>query len=91
MLNPILEQARTQSGTQAILNNLQPFRNMLNTIRNSRNPQAMLQNMMMQNPQLKQAMDWIQQNGGNTESAFYALAKQRGYDPNAVLNALKQL
>lgn len=45
--------------------------------------------MMMQNPQMKQVMDFINQNGGDAKSAFYKLADWRGVDPNEILNMLK--
>ncbi len=49
------------------------------------NPVGMLQNM----PQYQQAMQLIQQSGGNAQAAFYKLAQQRGVDPNTILNALR--
>ena len=49
------------------------------------NPVGMLQNM----PQYQQAMQLIQQSGGNAQEAFYKLAQQRGVDPNTILNALR--
>lgn len=49
------------------------------------NPFGMLQNM----PQYQQAMQLIQQSGGNAQAAFYKLAQQRGVDPNTILNALR--
>lgn len=55
----------------------------------AQNPQAMLNQLMMNNPQLKTAMSLIQQGGGNSQQTFYSLAKQMGIDPNTVLNALK--
>lgn len=39
-----------------------------------------------QNPALAQ---FIQTNGGDPKSAFYALAKQKGIDPDAFLSALR--
>lgn len=49
------------------------------------NPIGMLQNM----PQYQQAMNLIQQSGGNAQAAFYKLAQERGVDPNEVLKALR--
>ena len=39
-----------------------------------------------QNPALAQ---YIQNNGGDPKTAFYALAKQKGIDPDSFLNALR--
>lgn len=55
----------------------------------AQNPQLMLNQLMMNNPQLQAAMSLIQQGGGNSQQTFYSLAKQMGIDPNTVLNALK--
>lgn len=49
------------------------------------NPIGMLQSM----PQYRQAMDLVQQSGGNAQAAFYKLAQERGVDPNEILKALR--
>ena len=68
---------------------LSQVKRLLNLVRSSQNPQAMMYQMMQNNPQLKQAVEYINQNGGNPRDAFYALAKERGVDPNEILNMLK--
>ena len=62
---------------------------MFNMVRSSRNPQTMLQNMMNNNPQMKQVMDIVKQSGGDPKTAFYKMAKEKGVDPNSVLSMLK--
>ena len=52
---------------------------------NMMNPQTAL----MQNPNYQRAMQLVQQNGGDAQKAFYALANQYGLDPAEILNALK--
>ena len=71
--------------------NLQSIKNMMNLIRGSNNPQAELQNMIVQNPQMRQVMDLVRKNGGNYQQAFFALARQRGVDPNVILQELQHL
>lgn len=63
-----------------------PIKNMLKSVRN---PQTMLQQMMSNNPQYKQVMQFVQDNGGDAEKAFYSLANQMGVDPEQILNMLK--
>ena len=58
-------------------------------LRSAGNPQAMLQNMMSSNPQMKQVMDLVNQSGGDPREAFYNLAKQKGVNPEEILNLLK--
>ena len=69
--------------------NLQPIKNILGMVRSASNPQAMLQTMMQGNPQFRQAMDIVQQYGGDPQKAFYSLCEQKGVDPQKILDALK--
>jgi hypothetical protein len=57
--------------------------------KSAQNPQALLNNMASQNPQLKQVMEAINQHGGDPKKAFYDIAKERGIDPDEILNQLK--
>ena len=84
MNNPMLNQLG-----RSLPSNLNQIKQMSNMFKNAKNPQMLIQNMMMQNPQMKQVMDFINQNGGDAKSAFYKLADQRGVDPNEILNMLK--
>ena len=65
------------------------IRQLIGMIKSSGNPQAMLMQMMQNNPNMKQAMEIVQQYGGDAEKAFYALAEQKGIDPQEILNLLK--
>lgn len=58
-------------------------------VKNAGNPQAMLNQIMQNNPQMRQVMDLVNQNGGDAQKAFYGLCEQRGVDPNQILNMLK--
>ena len=61
---------------------------MWNLLKNSNNPQKMMQNLMMQNPQFKQLISTVN-SLGDPQKAFYEAAKQQGVDPNSVLELLK--
>lgn len=61
--------------------NLGQIRNMVNLIKNAGNPQALLNSMISQNPQMKQAIEYVNNNGGNPKVAFEKLAKEKGIDP----------
>ena len=61
----------------------------ISMLKNSKNPQALLQTMAKQNPQVRQIMELVNQNGGNPKQAFYNLAKQRGVDPESILSQLR--
>lgn len=62
---------------------------MIHTVKMARNPQMMIQTMVRSNPAMKQAMDYINANGGDAEQAFYRLADEKGVDPQEILNSLK--
>lgn len=46
---------------------------------------------MQNNPQIKQVMDYINQNGGDPKTAFYKLAQEKGVDPNEILKQVNNL
>ncbi len=69
-------------------NNIQQVQQLIQTIKNCGNPQQMMQSMIQNNPQLG-IMGLLQQNGGNAKQAFYALAQQKGVNPDEILNMIK--
>lgn len=70
--------------------NLSQIQNLAQTIKNVKNPQALLQQMLAQkNPQLQQAMDYVNQNGGDPKAAFEKLAAEKGIDPEEVMQMFK--
>ena len=68
---------------------LAPIKNMMSTVTSAGNPSMMLQQLAGKNPTVKQALDIIQQNGGNAQAAFEATAKQYGASPDEIMNLLK--
>ena len=63
---------------------------MLNFYKSARNPQDALNRMMQNNPRMKQVMDYINENGGDAQAAFYKMAKEKGVDPNEILSQLRK-
>ena len=53
------------------------------------NPQMFFNQMIGQNPQLKQVMDYVNANGGDPKAAFYKMAQERGVNPDDILNQLR--
>jgi hypothetical protein len=43
----------------------------------------------MNNPQYQQVMNYIQQNGGDPQAAFYKMAQERGVNPDDILSQLR--
>ena len=67
-------------------NNLMNF---IQQIKNCANPQQMLQQAVMNNPQFG-IIRLLQENGGNAKKAFMSLAAQKGVNPNDIINLLRQ-
>ena len=61
----------------------------MGALKTAKNPQAMLENMANQNPQIKEIMDYIKSNGNDPKAAFYQRAKEMGVDPEEIINMLK--
>ena len=78
MTNPILQKVGNPQVKQ-----------MLNTIKASRNPQAAFNYMLQGNPQIRQIMDYVNQNGGDPKKAFYTMAQQKGVNPDDILSMLR--
>lgn len=71
------------------LNNLKSQYQQFCKMAQSRNPQQLIQNMMLQNPNIKNAVSFIRSVGGDPQTAFYSLAKQKGIDPETILSQLR--
>ena len=65
------------------------IKQMMNTVRMAQNPQAELNQMMSNNPNLKQAMDIINQHGGDVNKALNATAQQYGISAQDIMELLK--
>ena len=87
-MNNLYNQLSTNQSL-SLPSNIQQIKNMMNVVNNSQNPSMMLQNLAQQNPQMRQVMDIIRQSGGDPKTAFYNMAKQKGIDPNQILNMLR--
>ena len=82
---PILQQLGRNNMAQMI----QPVRQMMNMVRTAQNPQLALNQLIMNNPQMKQVMDIVNQYGGDSMAALDAVAKQCGMTADEVLKMIK--
>jgi len=65
------------------------IKQIINTIRTAQNPQMAINALINNNPMMKQAMDIINQYGGDPQKAFYDIARQKGIDPQEIMDMLK--
>lgn len=71
--------------------NLGQIKQMVASLRAMKDPQTAMQHMMTQNPQMKQAMEYVNANGGNAKEAFYKLAKEQGINPQEIEQAITNI
>ena len=55
------------------------------------NPQAAVGQMMGNNEQMQQVMQYISGHGNDPRLAFYTMAKEKGVNPDDILNQAMQL
>ena len=78
-----------QLGRNQMSQTLGPIKQMMSMVRSAGNPQAMLNQLAMNNPQLRQVMEIVQKHGGDPMAAFRAEAEARGVDPEEILGMLR--
>lgn len=69
-------------------NRLGPIRQMIQTMRAAQNPALALQQMAKNNPQIQQAIQLVQQSGGDGNAVFNKLCQEQGFDPQQFLSML---
>ena len=67
----------------------QPVRQMMSAVRTAQNPQLALNQLIMNNPQMKQVMDIVQKHGGDPMAAFRAEAEASGVDPDEIMAMIR--
>lgn len=73
-------------------NGLGQLKNAIGMIKAAKDPQAFVQQMMSQNnPGMQQAMQYVQEHGGDPKAAFEALSKEKGIDPEEIKKMLQGL
>ena len=86
--NPMLNLLNQSQGGLLQLNNINKIKSMMNILKNSNNPYALLQQFIQQNPRAQQVMNYINQNGGDPKQAFYKMAQEKGLNPDEILKQL---
>ena len=68
---------------------LQNVKQMMGMLNASQNPQAMLNQMMSNNPQMKQVMDIVQKHGGDPMVALRKETEAAGISMDEIMGMLK--
>lgn len=86
--NPVLQQLN-KSNALLPVPNLEQVKEIYQTIKNSKNPKSLIDYYAAADPEFKEVMDFMGQNGGSLKDAFYAMAKRKGIDPDEIISPLK--
>ena len=65
------------------------IRQFINMFKNSINPQQVLLNYLNTNPIAKNIYSMLQNSNKSPKELFFSMAKEKGVDPNQILNMLK--
>ena len=79
MPNPFYQNQSTQQYSN--------FRNMYQAMVNSKNPMQLLNNLALQNPNMKPIVDMLNK-GANPQQLFTSLCQQRGINPQEFLKQI---
>ena len=83
-MNPILQQLNQNAASPQI----QQIKQMMNLFNS--NPRTMVENLIKSNPNYGKVMELVQANGGDPKRAFYALAREKGLDPDEIARELQR-
>ena len=64
--------------------------NSLKSLLKSSNPNELIQNLISQNPKMKNIMQLMQNSGKTPKEFFYQFAQQKGINPEDFVNSLLQ-
>ena len=78
-MNPIIQAIAGKSS-------MSQARQMIQALKASNNPQAMITQIMSSNPKIRQIID---QYGGDPQTAFYRYAEANGVNPDEILNMMR--
>ena len=85
-MNELFQELQQQQTQQQVSN---PQRELIQAFKNSSNPSDFIQNLIMQNPQMRSVFEMFQKSGMTPKQFFYQYAQQNGLDPNLALNSLR--
>ena len=85
-----MQEARAYQTSQIGLSNpqCQSLMQMINLAKNAKNPAAVLQQMLEQNPNMQKAIQYVRENGGDPKAACYKMASENGLDLDTLLKGV---
>lgn len=68
---------------------IQQIKNLMYQVKNSKNPQMILQNIIMQNPSMQNVLNLMRLNNASPQQIAQLLAQQKGVDLNNLIMELQ--
>ena len=68
---------------------IQQIKNLMYQVKNSQNPQMILQNIIMQNPSMQNVLNLMRLNNASPQQIAQLLAQQKGVDLNNLIMELQ--
>ena len=94
-MNSLFQQLQQQGPSQSMNSNIQQAQksptlknNLLSQFMSSSNPEQFIQNMIINNPKMGNAMQLFKASRMSPKQFFYQFAQQRGVDPDQFLNSM---
>lgn len=86
MANPLGNAPQNNQGNNALMQNIT---NIIQFAKGQPNPQALIQQMIMRNPQAAQMLNQMQSSGQSPKDMVIGMLKQRGIDPEQIMKQLR--
>lgn len=86
MANPLGNAPQNNQGNNALMQNIT---NIIQFAKGQPNPQALIQQMIMRNPQAAQMLNQMQSSGQYPKDMVIGMLKQRGIDPEQIMKQLR--
>ena len=58
-------------------------------VKAAKDPYSYLNSLAANNPQMREAIDYVKKNGNDPKAAFYKMAQEKGVDPESILSQLR--
>ena len=71
------------------MGNLTNIKRSVDTLRSLGDPNKALEQLMQGSPQMKQALDYVKENGGDPKEVCFKIMRDNGIDPSILENAIR--
>ena len=88
-MNNLYQQLNQRNQTPPQINN-NNLKQLISAFKNSNNPQQFIMNMTKNNQNFSSVLNSLQNGNESAKDLFYKLAKQKGVNPDDIINMIQQ-